>query len=74
MNDKWNDVQHMAAELYGRFPDVDPRSLSFIDMRDHLMSMPEFSDEVRRLNQNALERIHSAWQEEYLDLEEDPEA
>lgn len=64
---RWTDIQHLAAELAGQFPDVDPKVLSFAELRDRVMALPEMLDEVEQLSREALDNIQTAWQEEYLD-------
>ena len=61
---KWTDVQDIAIELADRFPDENPLAINFVDLRDRVMSLPEFDDDPDRCGERILEAIQAAWIEE----------
>ena len=61
---KWTDVQDIAIELYDSNPDVDPRTVNFVDLQGWVMGLPEFNDAPERCGEKILEAIQAAWIEE----------
>jgi FeS assembly protein IscX len=61
---KWTDVQDIAIELYDSNPDVDPRAVNFVDLRNWVMGLSEFDDDPERCGEKILEAIQAAWIEE----------
>ncbi len=61
---KWTEVQDIAIELYDNNPEVDPRSVNFVDLRNWVMALPEFDDAPERCGEKILEAIQAAWIEE----------
>ncbi len=61
---KWTDIQDIAIELYDSNPDVDPRGVNFVDLRNWVMDLPEFNDNPERCGEKILEAIQAAWIEE----------
>lgn len=61
----WSDPQDIAMELVERFPDKDPLSLRFTDLKDMVVSLPEFSDDPKVTSEGILEAIQMAWYEEW---------
>jgi len=61
----WNDPEDIALELLERFPDKDPLSLRFTDLREMVVGLPEFGDDPAKSNEGLLERIQMAWYEEW---------
>ncbi|MBF4556421.1 MAG: Fe-S cluster assembly protein IscX [Pseudomonadales bacterium] len=64
MSLKWVDVQEIAIQLAESKPDVDPRSLNFVDLRKWVMELPEFDDAPDRSGEKVLEAIQAYWIEE----------
>ncbi|MDY7563621.1 Fe-S cluster assembly protein IscX [Pseudomonas sp. RTC3] len=64
MSLKWVDVQEIAIQLAESKPDVDPRSLNFVDLRKWVMELPEFDDAPDRSGEKVLEAIQALWIEE----------
>ena len=58
---KWSDTQRIAEELFDRYPDVDPLSVSFTDMHDWICKLEDFDDDPDRSNEKVLEAILMAW-------------
>ena len=64
---KWTDSEHIAIALAEKFPDVDPLTIRFTDLRDRVLGLDGFSDEPKASNEPKLEAIQMAWYEEYKD-------
>ena len=66
---KWTDTDEIAFQLHEREPALDPLTVRFTDLRDKVLGLPEFDDDVQRLNEKILEAIQMAWYEEYQDAQ-----
>lgn len=64
MNLKWTDTQDLALALDEAHPEVDPRYVNFVDLRDWVLTLPGFSDHPDRSGEKVLEAIQLAWIEE----------
>ncbi len=61
---KWTDSLDIAIELYDSNPDIDPKTINFVDLRNMVMALEEFSDDPNRCGERILEAIQMAWIEE----------
>ncbi|WP_026181409.1 MULTISPECIES: Fe-S cluster assembly protein IscX [unclassified Thioalkalivibrio] len=61
---KWTDTQEIAMQLADEHPDVDPRNINFMDLRQWVMNLPEFDDDPERSGERILEAIQAAWMDE----------
>lgn len=61
---KWVDSLEIAIALDEEHPEVDPRSINFVQLREWVMALPEFDDEPDRSGERILEAIQLAWMEE----------
>ena len=61
---KWTDVQEIAIELDEAYPDVDPRTVNFVDLRNWVMDLPGFNDDPDHSGEKILEAIQMNWIEE----------
>jgi len=64
MSMKWIDVIDIAIELCDNYPDVDPLTVSFPDLRQKVMDLDGFDDDPDRCGEKILEAIQAAWIEE----------
>lgn len=64
---KWTDSVEIAVALHERFPDVDPLTLRFTDLRQRVLELPGFDDEPTTSNEGRLEAIQMAWCDERED-------
>ena len=64
---KWIDAEDIAIALVGKFPDLDPLTIRFTDLRAHVLRLDEFDDDPKASNEPKLEAIQMAWLEEYKD-------
>jgi FeS assembly protein IscX len=61
---KWTDVQDIVIELADSKPDIDPRFVNFVDLRNWVMALPDFDDNPDHCGEKVLEAIQMAWIEE----------
>ena len=61
---KWTDVQDIVIELADGKPDIDPRYINFVDLRNWVMALPDFDDNPDHCGEKVLEAIQMAWIEE----------
>jgi FeS assembly protein IscX len=61
---KWTDTREIAIALAEKYPDVDPRRVNFVDLRDWVMALDGFDDDPRRSGEKILEAIQMTWIEE----------
>jgi FeS assembly protein IscX len=64
---KWTDSDKIGLALFEKFPDVDPLTLRFTDLRERVMALEGFDDDPKTSNEPKLEAIQMAWYEEYQD-------
>lgn len=61
---KWTDVLDIAIELNDAHPDVDPRYVNFVNLRNWVVALSDFDDDPLRGGEKVLEAIQAAWIEE----------
>jgi len=61
---KWVDSLDIALELDEAHPDVDPKYVNFVDLRQWVMDLEDFDDEPEHSGERILEAIQLAWIEE----------
>ncbi|MDB5991911.1 MAG: hypothetical protein JWQ10_3314 [Herbaspirillum sp.] len=61
---KWTDILLIAETLYDKFPDIDPKTIRFTDLRRWVMELPGFDDDPNHSGEKILEAIQAAWIEE----------
>ena len=64
---KWVDSLEIAIELDETYPDVDPISVNFVDLRQWIMDLDDFDDDPEHSGERILEAIQLAWIEEKED-------
>jgi len=64
---KWTDSEDIGIALAEKFPDVDPLTVRFTDLRERVLALDDFSDDPKASNEPKLEAIQMAWYEEYKD-------
>jgi FeS assembly protein IscX len=60
----WTDSEDIGIALDAKFPDVDPLTLRFTDLRQRVLELDGFSDDPHTSNEPKLEAIQMAWYEE----------
>jgi FeS assembly protein IscX len=61
---KWVDSLNIAIELDETYPEVDPRTVNFVDLRNWVIGLDEFDDDPHHSGEKILEAIQAAWIEE----------
>jgi len=64
---KWVDSLEIAIELDETHPDVDPKQLNFVDLRQWILELEDFDDNPEHSGERILEAIQLAWIEEKED-------
>ena len=67
MSLKWVDSLDIAIELDETHPDVDPRFVNFVDLRQWVLDLEDFDDDPEHSGERILEAIQLAWIEEKED-------
>ena len=62
---KWIDAEDIGIALSEKFPDVDPLTVRFTDLRDKVLALDGFMDDPKTSNEPKLEAIQMAWYEEW---------
>ena len=66
---KWIDAEDIAIALVEKFPDVDPLTVRFTDLRERVLALAGFNDDPKASNEPKLEAIQMAWHEEFKDAQ-----
>jgi len=61
---KWTDSLDVAIELDEKYPDVDPTTVRFTDLREWVVGLEDFEDDPEHSGEKILEAIQLAWIEE----------
>ena len=64
---KWVDSLEIATELDEAHPDVDPKFVNFVDLRQWVIDLEDFDDDPEHSGERILEAIQLAWIEEKED-------
>ena len=60
----WTDIEDIAIELSETHSDVDPKTINFVDLRDKVLALPNFTGDPDRSGEKILEAIQAAWIDE----------
>ena len=61
---KWTDTREIAIALAEKFPEVDPATVRFTDLRRWVLELADFHDDPNRSGEKILEAIQATWMEE----------
>jgi FeS assembly protein IscX len=61
MNRTWQDIEEIAADLAGAYPEVDPLSVPLAELKRMVTALPEFGDDPDVVTEAILEEIQAAW-------------
>ena len=66
MTDKltWLDSEDIGIALFERFPDLDPLTVRFTDLREWVCALDGFKDDPNNSNEKILEATQMAWLDE----------
>ena len=62
---KWIDAEDIGIALSDSYPEVDPLTVRFTDLRETVLALDGFDDDPKTSNEPKLEAIQMAWYEEY---------
>ena len=62
---KWTDSEDIGIALSEKFPDVDPLTVRFTDLREKVTQLDGFDDDPKVSNEAKLEAVQMAWYEEW---------
>jgi FeS assembly protein IscX len=66
---KWTDAENIGLALFEKYPDADPLTVRFTDLRERILQLPGFDDSPAASNEGRLEAIQMAWYEEWRDAQ-----
>jgi FeS assembly protein IscX len=66
---KWTDAEDIAIALVDKFPNDDPLTVRFTDLRARVLALPGFDDDAKASNEPKLEAIQMAWYEEWKEAQ-----
>lgn len=61
---KWTDIRDIAIALCETHPNIDPRSVRFVDLHNYVVDLKNFDDDHGRGGEKVLEAIQAAWIDE----------
>ncbi len=61
---QWTDTIDIAIELTEAYPDIDPLTVNFVDLRNWVMGLEGFEGRADQCGEKILEAIQAAWIEE----------
>jgi FeS assembly protein IscX len=61
---KWKDVYDIAIALTEKYPDLDPKTVRFVDLHNYVVDLVGFDDDHSRGGEKVLEAIQGAWIDE----------
>jgi FeS assembly protein IscX len=61
---KWTDSLEIAIALDEAYPDVDPKTVRFLELHRWVLALPGFDDDPKRSGEKILEAIQQAWIDE----------
>jgi FeS assembly protein IscX len=61
---KWVDTYDIAAALVDTYPEVDPVTVRFTQLREWVLALPGFDDDPAHCGEKILEAIQAAWIDE----------
>ena len=62
---KWTDSLDIALALLEKYPDVNPATINFFDLRQWVVQLDGFDDDPARCGEKILEAIQLAWMDEW---------
>ncbi len=61
----WQDIEDIGFELAQAHPDEDPAHVELPELLRLVTELDDFEDDPERADERTLERIASAWREEF---------
>jgi FeS assembly protein IscX len=63
----WLDAEDIGIALREKFPEIDPLTVRFTDLREKVLQLEGFDDDPKLSNEPKLEAIQMAWHEEWTE-------
>jgi FeS assembly protein IscX len=63
----WDDAEEIGIRLAEKFPETDPLTVRFTDLRKWVTELDGFTGDPVQSSEGKLEAIQMAWHEEYQD-------
>ncbi|GAL09005.1 Fe-S cluster assembly protein IscX [Photobacterium aphoticum] len=60
----WIDSRELAIALADTYPDVDPHTIRFTDLREWILALDDFDDDPAHCSERVLEAVQMCWIEE----------
>ena len=60
----WTDSLEIAINLTDKFPEIDPKTINFVDLRNMVMDLDEFEEGESKCGERVLEAIQMYWIDE----------
>jgi FeS assembly protein IscX len=61
---KWIDVLEIAIALTEKYPEVDPKTVRFVDLHNYVVGLDCFEDDHQHGGEKVLEAIQATWIDE----------
>jgi FeS assembly protein IscX len=63
----WDDTEDIGIELNEKYPDVEPLTVRFTDLRQYVLDLEGFTGDPAKSSEGKLEAIQMAWYDEWKD-------
>ena len=60
----WTDSLEIAISLADNFPEIDPKTINFVDLRELVLNLEDFEEGDSKCGERVLEAIQMNWIEE----------
>ncbi len=60
----WTDSLEIAISLADNFPEIDPKTINFVDLRGLVLNLEDFEEADSKCGERVLEAIQMNWIEE----------
>ena len=60
----WTDSLEIAISLADNFPEIDPKTINFVDLRALVLNLEDFEEADSNCGERVLEAIQMNWIEE----------
>ncbi|AQS38713.1 FeS assembly protein IscX [Shewanella psychrophila] len=58
---KWIDSLDIALDLLEMYPEIDPETIRFTDLREWILALDSFEDDPEHCNERILEAVQTCW-------------
>lgn len=63
----WDDTEDIGIELNEKYPDIEPLTVRFTDLRQYVLELDGFTGDPAKSTEGKLEAIQMAWYDEWKD-------